>query len=238
METIEQEIWNDFEMLSEGDRKKKAECRELVSLGINKRLENDEDYRINKFLASVGDVNDIDWSILGKLYPIREPVKLPKSIHTYPPAKFRSRKDRLTISSFIDTDWQNRKSRLVMLFPNEQAAKEYLVSKRGLGHELACPHCNTPKPYVTNRGYKCRNSECYKKFSEKIGTIFANTNQSLLKWYEAIYLLTSTKTRKISSYQLSQCLLVSQKTAWYMAQKIQTKVDDQFMRNISHGLFA
>lgn len=82
-----------------------------------------------------------------------------------------------------------------------------------------CPHCAHEKVYRTNRGFKCANSKCYKKFTVKVGTIFENSNISLRIWFAAIYLCTSHK-KGISSLQLSRDLNISQKTAWFMLHRI------------------
>lgn len=53
----------------------------------------------------------------------------------------------------------------------------------------------------------------------KIGTIFENTKLSLRKWFVAIWLITTHK-KGISSLQLSRDLKVTQKTAWFLLQRI------------------
>ena len=52
-----------------------------------------------------------------------------------------------------------------------------------------------------------------------MGTIFENTKLPLIKWFVAMYLISSNK-KGISSHQLSRDIDVTQSTAWYMLQKI------------------
>lgn len=58
-----------------------------------------------------------------------------------------------------------------------------------------------------------------KYFNVKTATLFDNTKIELQKWFVAIYLITG-HSKGISSIQLSKDLDVTQKTAWFMAQRI------------------
>lgn len=69
------------------------------------------------------------------------------------------------------------------------------------------------------KGWKFSCKTCRKNFSCLVGTIFENTKISLIKWFVAMYLITSHK-KGISSYQLSRDINVTQTTAQYMLQKI------------------
>ena len=83
-----------------------------------------------------------------------------------------------------------------------------------------CPHCgHFEKIYKTDRGYKCGSNKCYKKFTVTVGTIFHGTKIELRYWLAAIYLVSAHK-KGISSHQLHRDLGVTQKTAWYMLQRI------------------
>src|SRR5215210_5414562 len=62
-------------------------------------------------------------------------------------------------------------------------------------------------------------ASCRKQFSAIKGTIFENSPIPLQKWFVAVYILTSHK-KGISSCQLARDLGVTQKTAWFMGQRI------------------
>lgn len=55
----------------------------------------------------------------------------------------------------------------------------------------------------------------------KTATLFDNTKVKLQKWFIAIWLVTSHK-KGISSLQLSRDIHVTQKTAWFMLQRIRS----------------
>ncbi|MCV9387324.1 IS1595 family transposase [Reichenbachiella ulvae] len=114
---------------------------------------------------------------------------------------------------------------LLDYFKEEETGKEYYANIRWAGNPT-CPHCNTDKAYVTTRGYKCRNSECYKKFTVKTGTIFENSKIPFRIWFAAIYLATSHK-KGISSVQLSIDLGITQKTAWFVLHRIREMLKDK-----------
>ncbi len=84
---------------------------------------------------------------------------------------------------------------------------------------IVCPHCGAGNPYKTNRGYKCKNIECQKKFSALVGTIFENTKIPLRKWFGAIYLCINHK-KGISSLQLGRDLDLHPKSAWFLLHRI------------------
>ena len=103
-------------------------------------------------------------------------------------------------------------------FKDEAACMTYWEQVRWNG-TVTCPHCGSVNPYVTNRGYKCRNIDCQKKFSALTGTIFENTKMPLRTWFGAIYLCSNHK-KGISSLQLSRDLGIHQKSAWFLLHRI------------------
>lgn len=119
---------------------------------------------------------------------------------------------------------------LLDFFKEEKNCIEYYARLRWNGNPT-CPHCESEKPYVTDRGYKCSNSECHKKFSVKVGTIFEGSNIKFRIWFAAIYLCTSSK-KGISSLQLAEQLGVTQKTAWFMLHRIREMVKNQAPQTI------
>ncbi len=112
----------------------------------------------------------------------------------------------------------NSLPQLLEYFKDEQTCIEFLEKQRWNGNPV-CPHCGHTHVYKTNRGYKCANKECYKKFSVTVGTVFENSKIKLSLWFAAIYLATAHK-KGISSLQLHRDLGVTQKTAWFMLHRI------------------
>jgi hypothetical protein len=69
--------------------------------------------------------------------------------------------------------------------------------------------------------FKC--GDCKRQFTPLSGTIFQDTHLPLRKWVFAIYLLT---TNGISSNKLAEELGITQKTAWFLVQRIMTAMQD------------
>ena len=110
-------------------------------------------------------------------------------------------------------------------FRDEKTAIEYYEQIRWNG-KPRCPHCQSEKPYKTNRGYKCSNKDCRKKFTVLVGTIFQNTKKPLRIWFGAIYILTTSK-KSVTSPYLAELLGITQKTAWFMMHRIREMLKEQ-----------
>ncbi|WVX48400.1 IS1595 family transposase ISNwi1 [Roseobacter fucihabitans] len=105
-------------------------------------------------------------------------------------------------------------------FPTEEAARQFFEA-RHWNDEPVCGHCGSVavteckdhKPMA----YRCK--DCRKHFSVRTGTVLAESRLPLLKWLLAIYMLTSAR-KGISSTQMARELGVTQKTVWFLAQRI------------------
>ena len=123
---------------------------------------------------------------------------------------------------------------LMQTFSNERECLEHLKKMRWNGKPY-CPHCGCEKVYEFSdkKRYKC--SECRKKFTPTVGTIFEDSKVSLKKWFVAIYLITAHK-KGISSLQLSRDIGVTQKTAWHMLHRLReaskTKAFNRPLKNV------
>lgn len=106
---------------------------------------------------------------------------------------------------------------LFKAFPTEQSCIDHLEKLRWNGFVIS-PFDSTSKVYkCKNNRYRCKNTGKY--FNVKTNTLFDNTKIELRKWFAAIWLVTSHK-KGISSLQLSRDIDVTQKTAWFMLQRI------------------
>lgn len=106
---------------------------------------------------------------------------------------------------------------LIRKFPTEQSCIDYLEGIRW-NDIVVSPFDNTSTVYkCKDNKYRCRNTGKY--FNAKTNTIFEGSKISLQTWFMAIYLFTSHK-RGISSYQLASDLNITQKSAWFMLQRI------------------
>jgi transposase-like protein len=112
-------------------------------------------------------------------------------------------------------------------FPGEQACQDYLEQMRWADGRY-CPHCGSYETYKFKDGRLFKCSDCKKQFTVKVGTIFSDSHVPLQKWFYAVYLNTSLK-KGISSIQLAKYLGITQKSAWFMLQRIRYSV--------AHGTF-
>ncbi len=106
---------------------------------------------------------------------------------------------------------------LLKAFPDQQSCIDHLEILRWNGNVVS-PFDATSKVYdCKGNKYKCKNTGKY--FNVKTNTIFDNTKIDLQKWFLAIWLVTSHK-KGISSLQLGRDLDITQKSAWFMLQRI------------------
>lgn len=105
-------------------------------------------------------------------------------------------------------------------FPDEEAARQYFERNRWAG-EVACPHCGSISvAEVKNHKpmpYRCR--DCRQHFSVRTGTVLAESRLPLHKWLMAIYMMTTAR-KGIPSTQMARELGITQKSAWFLAQRI------------------
>lgn len=107
-------------------------------------------------------------------------------------------------------------------FSSEEVCRGYL-EKLIWEDKPVCPYCKNKEIYrfSDKKRFKCK--RCFTKFTITIGTVLENTKVPLQKWMLAVYLVTATK-KGISSVQLSKDIGVTQKTAWFMLQRIREMV--------------
>src|SRR6267154_4389057 len=93
------------------------------------------------------------------------------------------------------------------------------VSKAKWPKGPECPRCACKRLSFlkTRRMWTCL--ECRKQFSVKVGTIFEDSPIQLNKWLCAMWMLANCKNG-VSSYEIARALEVTQKTAWFMLQRI------------------
>lgn len=105
-------------------------------------------------------------------------------------------------------------------FPDEEAARKYFERNRW-ADEVSCPHCGSVSvAEVKNHKpmpYRCR--DCRQHFSVRTGTVLAESRLPLHKWLMAIYMMTAAR-KGIPSTQMAKELGVTQKSAWFLAQRI------------------
>lgn len=104
------------------------------------------------------------------------------------------------------------------MFPNEESARVYLEEKIWNGKPV-CPYCEHKEITTLQKTgyYRCKT--CRKDFSVRVGTVMGRSKISLVSWLYTMYLLTTAR-KGISSLQLSKELGITQKSAWFMLQRL------------------
>lgn len=116
---------------------------------------------------------------------------------------------------------------------SEQDCRVFLENSKWKG-EPVCPHCgsiNGQHYKLKTQGvftglYKCK--DCRSRFTVTVGTMFESSKIPLKKWFLAIYLFLSHK-KGISSMQLHKDIDVTQKTAWFMLNRIRHNFQNKLL---------
>ncbi len=107
----------------------------------------------------------------------------------------------------------------IVYFSDAQRAFDYAVNLRWPDGKVTCPRCKGSKHSFikTRRIWFCY--DCNKQFTIKVGTVFEDSPISLDKWMTAFWMLVNCKNG-VSSLEIHRALGVTQKTAWFMLQRL------------------
>jgi transposase-like protein len=106
----------------------------------------------------------------------------------------------------------------IRYFSDKDACLDFMVMVRW-GGDVTCPHCQSQAVRFLANQRKWQCNGCRKQFSVKVGTIFEDSALGLDKWLTGLWLLVNAKNG-ISSYEVHRALGVTQKTAWFMLQRL------------------
>ena len=108
---------------------------------------------------------------------------------------------------------------LVEFFRTEEICVKFLKSILWV-NGAKCPHCGGCEIMEYKSDFKRnRCKSCKKDFSIKAGTIFEDSNIPLKKWFMAMYIFNAHK-KGISSVQLAKDISITQKSAWFILQRL------------------
>jgi transposase-like protein len=104
-------------------------------------------------------------------------------------------------------------------FDNEQTCIDEIAQLRWPDGKPTCPACGKQDHYylASQKRWKCK--ECWKQFSVKVGTVMEDSPIPLNKWLLAMWMLANCKNGA-SSYEIHRAIGVSQKSSWFMLQRI------------------
>jgi transposase-like protein len=115
----------------------------------------------------------------------------------------------------------------IIYFSDPDRAFEYAKRFRWPDGNVVCPRCGKAKHSFlkTRRLWFCY--ECKKQFSLKLGTVFEDSALGLDKWMTAFWMLVNCKNG-VSSVEIHKAIGVTQKSAWFMLQRLRLAIRDDF----------
>jgi transposase-like protein len=116
----------------------------------------------------------------------------------------------------------------IVYFSNPDNCIDYIAIRRW-PNGVICPGCKGTKVSfnASRRTWKCGSHHPKREFSVKVGTIYEDSPISLDKWLTATWMLTNCKNG-VSSYEIARDVRVTQKSAWFMLQRIRLAMQDDF----------
>ena len=108
----------------------------------------------------------------------------------------------------------------VQFFSDMDTAHAYFTQMRW-PNGAVCPHCgSTDVKYLAKyRRFQCSKNHDRRQFTLKTGTVMEDSPLGLDKWAVAFWLEVNAKN-SISSYEVHRALGVTQKSAWFMQQRV------------------
>jgi transposase-like protein len=115
----------------------------------------------------------------------------------------------------------------IVYFSDPERAFVFAVNLCFPDGKVICPRCGGKEHRFvkTRRIWLCK--ACQKQFSLKVGTIFEDSPIGLDKWMTAFWMLCNCKNG-ISSMEIHRTLGITQKSAWFMLQRLRLAMQDSF----------
>jgi len=122
----------------------------------------------------------------------------------------------------------------VRYFTDLDVCHNYMVKLKWPDGKIFCPKCGCDNvgTIAKRRMFQCKDKNCRKQFSAKVGTIFEDSRLGLGKWFLAAWQIANAKNG-ISSMELHRALGVTQKTAWFMLHRIRLAMKTGDFRKLS-----
>jgi transposase-like protein len=124
----------------------------------------------------------------------------------------------------------------IVYFANPDNCLNYLVERRW-PEGVTCPTCGSdavtfmPK----RRIWQCKARHPKAQFSVKVGTIFEDSAIGLDKWLCAMWMLANCKNG-VSSWEIHRTVGVTQKSAWFMLQRLRLALQDENAGKLSGSI--
>ena len=113
---------------------------------------------------------------------------------------------------------------IMRMFPDDETAEKWFIEQRW-PNGVCCPKCGSLNVQTGAKHptmpYRCREKGCGKLFSTKIGTVMEGSKIGYQDWIIATFeIMTSLKS--VSSMKLHRDLGITQKSAWFLAQRLRS----------------
>jgi transposase-like protein len=115
----------------------------------------------------------------------------------------------------------NTLQQAIKYFANDEIAFEFMKQIRWPDGIVKCPRCeSTEVSFISTRKlWTCKRCQTKKQFTIRVGTILEDSPIGFDKWICAFWLIANAKNG-ISSYEIGRALGVTQRTGWFMLQRI------------------
>lgn len=109
----------------------------------------------------------------------------------------------------------------IKYFANPDVAFEFMKQIRWPSGKVSCPRCGSEEvSFISTRKlWTCKHCVTKKQFTIKVGTVLEDSAITFEKWLAAFWLIANAKNG-ISSYEIGRALGVTQRTGWFMLQRI------------------
>lgn len=121
----------------------------------------------------------------------------------------------------------------IKYFKDEDRCRDYLKSMRW-GDRVNCIYCGSENvgEVASRRLFQCRG--CRRQFSIKVGTIFEDSPLGLNKWLCTVWMVVNCKNG-ISSYEVHRALGITQKSTWFMLERIREAVGGGIVEKVARS---
>ena len=122
----------------------------------------------------------------------------------------------------------------ILYFEDARNCREYVVARRW-PDGVTCPTCGSQKVKFSEKHnrWQCGSHHAKRQFTLKTGTIFEESPLGMDKWTCAMWMLANCKNG-VSSYEIHRAIGVTQKTAWFMLQRIRLAMQPRSPGSVLH----
>ena len=111
---------------------------------------------------------------------------------------------------------------IMRMFPDNGTAEQWFIAQRW-PDGVCCPECGSVNVQTGAKHptmpFRCREKECGKLFSTKTGTVMEGSKIGYQDWIIATFQIM-TSLKGVSSMKLHRDLGITQKSAWFLAQRL------------------